>query len=222
MSEDIPKEQQTAYQRWEMVSFGDDRPSVLEEKVAQQAELTLKQLLEVEAIKKAAHIAGHAEGFIKGKQDGLTAGNSIIEEEIERLRKIAIKFEATVEDIEARAAQDILELALDIARAMLKTALVIQPNIVLSVIKTALHTLPILQNPTITVHPGDAPHIREGLAKMSILKSTWEVLEDETIERGGCKVDTVSNQIDLTLQKRWQQINNALRQDTDWLPNVSE
>ncbi len=48
-------------------------------------------------------------------------------------------------------------------------------------------------------------------------KAGWRVIDDPTIERGGCKVDTASNQIDATVASRWQRLSLALGKDIDWI-----
>ncbi|HEX8787220.1 MAG TPA: FliH/SctL family protein, partial [Telluria sp.] len=40
---------------------------------------------------------------------------------------------------------------------------------------------------------------------------------DEDMARGGCRVDTASNQIDAQIASRWQRLAHALGKDLDWL-----
>ena len=48
-------------------------------------------------------------------------------------------------------------------------------------------------------------------------KGGWRVVEDPQVGRGGCKVDTASNQIDATAASRWQRLSHALGKEVDWL-----
>jgi len=48
-------------------------------------------------------------------------------------------------------------------------------------------------------------------------KGGWRVIEDAAVGRGGCKVDTASNQIDAQAASRWQRLTHALGKDLDWL-----
>jgi flagellar assembly protein FliH len=45
----------------------------------------------------------------------------------------------------------------------------------------------------------------------------WQLIEDSSIERGGCMVETPSNQIDATNGMRWKRISDALGQPSEWL-----
>ena len=43
------------------------------------------------------------------------------------------------------------------------------------------------------------------------------VVEDAAIGRGGCKVDTATNQIDAQAASRWARLTNALGKNIEWL-----
>ena len=45
----------------------------------------------------------------------------------------------------------------------------------------------------------------------------WRIVEDTQVTRGGCRVETASNQIDATAETRWQRIAAALGLDDTWL-----
>ena len=49
--------------------------------------------------------------------------------------------------------------------------------------------------------------------------SGFDVEEDIRMARGGCKVDTASNQIDAQAAARWQRLTHSLGQNIEWLGN---
>jgi len=69
---------------------------------------------------------------------------------------------------------------------------------------------------TITLHPDDAALVREQLAD-TLAAGGWRVIEDATITRGGCRLNTLASELDATVERRWQRITTALGQDTPWL-----
>ena len=83
---DTPKELQSAYQRWEMASFGDNRPSVVARNAPPPPAAPLPPELippteeEIAAIRAAAHADGEEMGFEAGSNagyiDGLEKGRS--------------------------------------------------------------------------------------------------------------------------------------------------
>ncbi len=75
-----------------------------------------------------------------------------------------------------------------------------------------------LQQPAILMlNPLDAEIVRNAIGE-ELDKGGWRVVEDAQIGRGGCKVDTASNQIDAQAASRWQRLTNALgKNDVEWL-----
>ena len=58
--------------------------------------------------------------------------------------------------------------------------------------------------------------VREGIGE-ELDKGGWRLVEDASVGRGGCKIDTASNQIDAQAATRWARLTQALGKDLDWL-----
>ena len=212
MSETLPKEQQSAYQRWEMASFNEERPGAR----ASQASTAVSEA-ELEAIRAQAYAEGHALGLAQGHAAGLDIGRVESAQEMLHLQQLAQGFGDEISRADEVMAQDMLELGLDLAKAMLKTALEVRPELVLPVVAEAIRYLPSLQQPALLfLHPADAKLAREFIGE-ELAKSGWRITEDTHLERGGCRVETPSNQIDGSMQSRWQRIAAALGRNADWL-----
>lgn len=162
-----------------------------------------------EQARQEGYQAGHAEGYAHGQQKAA--------EEAQRLHALAGAFAAEVNQADALISQQLLDLALDLARAILKTALAVQPELVLPIVREAVRYLPSLQQPArLALHPDDAALVTEKIGA-ELEKAGWQITLDAHLERGGCRVDTASNQIDATLPTRWQRLTAALGKETDWL-----
>jgi len=246
----IPKESQTAYQRWEMTSFGDERPSAVAQRQAAldaaaatrarqqpapaapapsaapaQPSIPLPTLEEIEAIRDGAHQEGYVEGHAQGMQaghdagyqDGLEQGRAEAADEVARLKEIAGNFADAVTQADEAIANDVLELALHLARNMVRTAFETKPEFIMPVVREAIDYLPTLQQPALLVlHPDDAQIVRGGMAQ-ELETGGWRIIEDDAVARGGCRVDTASNQIDAQIASRWQRLAHALGKDIEWL-----
>ena len=233
----LPKEQQTAYQRWEMTSFGDERPSVVaarkppEPEAPPEPEVDLPPPLEypteeeLDAIREQARAAayqeglasGHAAGHADGHADALALGQAANALELAHLRALAQEFGSALAEADQLIANEVLELALHLAKGMLKTALPVKPELILPIVREAIEYLPVLQQPALLMlNPEDAAVVRAGIGE-ELDKGGWRVVEDASVERGGCKIDTASNQIDAQASSRWQRLTHALGKDLDWL-----
>lgn len=247
----LPKEQQSAFQRWEMTSFGDERPSTVALRQAEQRERDAEQahydaeqrvqealqeqqeqlemgpplpppveyptVEELEGIREQARQEGYDEGHEAGHADAIEAGKLATAEELQQVRALALTFSTALQDADQLIANEVLDLALQLAKGMLKNALQVKPELILPIVRDAIEYLPVLQQPALLVlHPDDAAMVRAGIGE-ELDKGGWRVVEDAGVGRGGCKVDTATNQIDATAASRWQRLSHALGKEVDWL-----
>lgn len=223
----LPKEQQSAFQRWEMTSFGDERPSVVAARKPVVPMPTAEEVarIKVEARMKAmsegkqhGYSEGYAEGLAQGRAQALAEGHAQAAQELAFIKQLSGSFADAVTAADETIANDMLQLSLDLARAMLKTALAVQPELIIAVIRDAVDHLPSLQQPAqLHLHPDDLLLVQEHIGE-ELAHGGWRLLEDAQLERGGCHIDTASNHIDATLATRWQRLTLALGKDHGWLP----
>ncbi len=219
---DTPKELQSAYQRWEMNSFGDDRPSVVASRAAMAPpppppvpQGPTEE--ELDAIREQARLDGHEAGHGAGYADGLAIGRAEAAKELEHLQSIALEFSQALAAADETIAADVLDLALHLAKSMLRNALEIKPELVIPVVREAIEYLPVLQQPAVLMlNPADMPIVREAIGE-ELDKGGWRVVQDAAIARGGCKVDTATNQIDAQMATRWERLTHAMGKDVEWL-----
>lgn len=194
-SNSIPKEQLSAYQRWELNAFGDEAV----------------KLPTADAIQRIQQQA-YQEGFAAGIKDGRAEGQAIAQQ----MQALMTELNQSMQQFEMEMAQEIMDIALDIARQMVRSTLEVNPEIVLAVVREAIESLPqVNQNPTLVLHPKDAKLVREMLAH-EYQESTWRVVDDPLMEQGGCRVETGTTEIDANIERRWQRIVTALGSDAPW------
>jgi len=216
----IPKEQQSAYERWEMASFSDldhrgrgmvagGQPKKKEAPSPNAADIALV----FEATRKDAYNKGMQEGFAAG----MAQAKELAQAEREQFLTLMNAFSHALESSDEQIAEDVLSLALDIAKSMLKIKLNVDEKVLLPVVLDAIHYLPQIQRPArILVHHDDMHLLRAHMAD-EIANDHWQIHEDSSIERGGCLVETGANQVDATNATRWKRITEALAQNNDWL-----
>jgi flagellar assembly protein FliH len=214
----IPKEQQTAYQRWEMSSFAEANQtnasnSPVNHKKKEDAAASAKIAQIFESVRKEAYTKGMQEGFAVG----MAQAKEYALQEKQNFLILTAAFAEALKVADQKIEENLLELALDIAKAMLKTKLNVDHEAILPVVRDAMHYLPHVQKPArILVHHDDAQTLRQHLGE-ELSEQVWLIQEDNNIERGGCLVETGANQIDATNSVRWKRIGDALGQSNDWL-----
>ncbi|TFW29613.1 flagellar assembly protein FliH [Massilia horti] len=208
-----------------MTSFDTARPSAAPEPIEPPPPpapvVHLPTQAEVDAIRETARqqgfAEGHAEGHAAGYAEGQRAGANEAQEQLAHLQGVASAFGQAVAAADETIAGEVLDLALHLARAMLRTAFEVKPELIIPVVREAIEYLPALQQPALLMlHPEDADIVRNGIGE-ELDKGGWRVVPDPAIARGGCKIDTATNQIDAQAQVRWQRLAHSLGKNVEWL-----
>lgn len=169
---------------------------------------------------KEIYAKAYKEGYFRGEREARESGLILIEQETAALKltlhKLATSFKQTIEQHGDRTAEDMLNLALELAKTMVKTQIEIKPDAVMPVIKHVIAMLPTLQKPVrLTVHPDDAVLVSQELG-VSFDGIEFTIVEDIRIDRGGCQVETESNVIDASNARRWKLLVEALGCSNNW------
>ena len=209
----IRKEDQPVCQPWEISSF--EVPS----RPATHADSAVKlpTIEQITAIQEQARQEGRAMGHAEGRAEGLAEGRREAEIETARLHSLADNFAQELDKADETISQQVLDLAIEISRAMLKSAFTIRPELVIPVIKDAVRYLPALQQPAMLyLSPSDFEMVKNRIGD-ELTKLGWQLTDDVDLESGGCRVETANNQIDASLPTRWQRVTAALGKDSAWL-----
>ncbi len=195
----ISADARTAYERWELpdVQSPGVRRSCVETMDASVVKpLTAEQL---EQIRQEAQ----REGFESGRKEGLAAGQKEVRAAVQRLNQIINAFTAPLQDVDEVVEQELVTLALAIARQIIRRELKSDPGQVVAVVREALAALPAAtRRVSIHLHPDDAVLVRENLTAGAGEESNWRIVEDALLTRGGCRISAEHSQIDATVEKR--------------------
>lgn len=164
------------------------------------------------------------EGYESGRSEGLAAGLSEAQKNGKQLARelgLAIsRFDAGVAELEHTVADELLALALEIARKITHQTVKVQPDIILNVIHEALRQLPLL-HATVHLHPEDAALVREH-SDEQLIRAGHRVLDDPHLERGDVVIEAGGTNLDARLATRWQRVIAALDQDASWLTDAEQ
>jgi flagellar assembly protein FliH len=155
--------------------------------------------------------AGLAEGRKQGHTEGLATGLAAATAHAERLRALTRSFPDALRRAEGELAETVLSLALDVARQVVHRTLVAQPEWVLPLVRDLLNTEPALRGePRLLLHPEDVALVKNSLGR-EIEDAGWQVRADDSLARGGCRVQSANGELDGTLPTRWKRVTSALR-----------
>lgn len=160
---------------------------------------------------------GYQEGYSKGHQEGRQRGESEIEEELAHIRRVFGNLDDQLHELDQQVAQNLLTLAIDLAKKMTKQAIAMRPESILPVVQDAVRQLPGMMQPRrLVLHPDDAGIVRQYLSEQ-LLQDNWEIFEDDQITQNGCRIEAGGSEIDASVETRWRRILAAIGQKNDWI-----
>ena len=196
-----PKERLTAYQRWELDSF--DAPKT----AAKAAILPTAEQLE------RLHQQAREEGYAAGQREGSARTAA----EAQRLRQIAAALAEESRSFDQQVAQELLQLALAVAKQIVQQSLRLRPEAILALVSRLLEQMSASRRRAcVILHPEDAALVRAGLGER-LANQGWEIIENAEVSRGGCRVESADCEIDATLERRWQRVAGALGGEHAWV-----
>ncbi|EAR20652.1 flagellar assembly protein FliH [Nitrococcus mobilis] len=143
---------------------------------------------------------GHAAGFREGHEAGFAQGQAEASELVRRMGELLDGLAQPATELDDAAEQELVHLVLCLAQQIIRRELQIQPGEIVSVIREAIALLPLsARKVKVQVHPDDAIFIRETLGEGEMV---WQLVDDPSITRGGCLVNTARSRVDATLEHR--------------------
>jgi len=208
----IPKENLTAWQRWELGGFDQNKaaPAAPQKKAAAASHLPTAE--DVERIHRDAHKqgydAGYEEGTARARMEAL------------RLHTLVEQLEAALGEFDQQVAEELLGLSLEVARQVLRQTIAARPTAILDVVREALAQLP-HQHAAVYLHPEDASLVRSYLGDQ-LAHLGHRILEEPGIARGGLRMEAGGSHLDASVEMRWKRVIEGMGATGEWVEPAPE
>lgn len=190
----------SAFERWEGIEAA---PALAAPEPAEVEKRRLDEAM------RLAREAGYAAGREQAREES--------EREVRRLRELAESFGAALDSLDFRLSDQVLNLALDVAKQVVAGELAVRPERILDVVNVALRQMvESTREARLLLHPDDAALVRP-LLDEALDRSRLRIVEDARLLRGGCLLETAQGDLDATLQARWRQVVAVLGSNRNWL-----
>ncbi|HED19702.1 MAG TPA: flagellar assembly protein FliH [Gammaproteobacteria bacterium] len=144
----------------------------------------------------------HREGYQQGLQEGREKGGEELLNQARHLEQIIKVLDKPLEDLDDSIEQQLAQLAMLVARQLVRRELKADPQQVVGVVRDALAALPVAaRDVQLALNPEDAGIVREALS-LHEGEQAIRIVEDPVQSRGGCRVVTRTSQIDATVETR--------------------
>jgi flagellar assembly protein FliH len=191
----------TAFEQWEVVELAASASEGAPPAEDPEAELA--------RLREAARAEGYSEGLAAGRVEG--------EQACGRMKQLVESFGNTLDNLDFRLADMVLELALDVARQVVAGELAARPERILDVVNLALKQMAeSSREARLLLNPDDATLVRPHLDQV-LDKNRLRIVEDVRIVRGGCLIETSQGDLDASLPARWRAVVQVLGSNLNWI-----
>jgi flagellar assembly protein FliH len=148
-----------------------------------------------------------------GRDSGFAEGKAEVERLIERTRTVLERAQDKRVEILAETEQEIIDLVLLIARKVIKVISENQRNVIISNVVQALRKVKGRGNIIIRVNMADVKlstdHIKDFIKLVEGAKSI-QVVEDSTVDQGGCIIETDFGEIDARISSQLAELESKI------------
>lgn len=190
---------------------------------------------EIEAIRDSAYqeglANGHKEGFEKGQAEGLSQGieegkeqghkegletgqleaKTQIDEQLGIMQSLIEQIHTPLAQINEEVKKELILLAVNLAKAVINVEIQQNEQVLLNAIEAGLKALPTQESTYhIELHPSDIELVQQHFSSQTIAENNWQIVENGELKRGGCKILTNNNAVDVSIAKRCENIFTPL------------
>ncbi|MCW8174023.1 FliH/SctL family protein [Verminephrobacter aporrectodeae] len=178
-----------------------------------------------QALLQQACADAHAAGLAQGQEQTASEWQHRLDEYIvhqghaaaERLQGVLQALDASLLDMQRRMAQQLLALACDIAREVLRQELSVNPEALHPVVREALGMLVAEGRPaSVRLNPADMQGLTQPLRAALATPQQVQWMADAAVPPGGCLVECAGSVVDGSVEKRWQRALAALGIESPW------
>ncbi len=145
------------------------------------------------------------QAFREGEAAGAQKASARIDPVLARLAQTVEHIAALGSKVRRQAEEDVVKLALAIARRVLYRELSIDPEAILGLVKAALGRLDAREIQRLRVSPADAELLRRRVN----LPAAIEIVADTSLERGAAIFETVRGHLDASVQTQLAEIERG-------------
>lgn len=193
----------TAWERWELANFDGEATPQPTDATAEPATIDQEEL---DRIREEARQQGYDAGYASGRARA--------QAEAERLAGTVASLDQAMAELDQQVADELLALATEIARQVVRGEITARPEIIVKVVQEALGQLP-HQHATVFLHPDDAALVRSHVGD-TLSHAGHRLLEDARLGPGDCVLESGSSQTDATLATRWRRVIETLGLNSAW------
>jgi flagellar assembly protein FliH len=164
-----------------------------------------------QAKEKALFIEKEAyeKGFAQGEKDGLELGQRRLETTIQQFRNVFIEIERQRKDLYRAYEREMLQLVFSLSKRVLHRELQVHEDVIIAVLREAFQYVVDRKKVIVHLHPIDYQYLLTHPERVPFPLNDGggvKVIEDPSMTRGGCFLETSFGQVDATIEGQFDEI----------------
>lgn len=153
-------------------------------------------------------------GYQDGYRDGLVAldafKQSFARQNSAQVARWLESFDARMQDIERDMSATLADLAVQLARQVVRSELHTHPALIAEVASDAVNALVMTaRHISIRLHPDDIAWVEDGSGEVLAAREV-RLIADSRVAAGGCLIESDTNALDMSIEQRWQRAAASL------------
>lgn len=190
---------------------------------------------DIEAIRASAYqeglLSGHQEGFEKGQTEGLAQGlesgkaqgqlegaeagkseaKENIDAQMQTLQSLCEQINEPLAQINDDVKKELLILAVSLAKAVINVEVEQNDKVLLKALDEGIAALPAQEKSyQLELHPDDIAIVHEHFDQETLKEKNWSIKHNHELTRGGCKILTSNNAVDVSIARRCENVFTQL------------
>ncbi len=176
-------------------------------------ELEARALKEVRERALQIEKEAYEKGFEQGEKDGRELGFKRLEVVLHQLEKVLAEMEQQKREFFKRAEREVLGLMLAIGKRIFRQASFVQEETIVAVLKEAFQYVTDREKILVRLNPMDYQYLLAHPDQVPSLfdeKGGVRMVEDPSITRGGCLLDSSFGEVDATFESQFDEMVSLL------------
>lgn len=198
MSAVMSRDKLLPFERWLPPEVGE--PVAVEPTPEPAQQPTLRDLESIEQqAREEGYAAGHAQGTAEAQQ--------ILQERMQRLDALLESAARPLRSMDELVELELTRLAMTVARQVIAHELRTAPDLVVEAVRQAALALPSASgNLRVRLHPDDLALLRS----LDMVESHWQLLPDNSLQRGDCLLESERSRLDARIETRLAAVVDAV------------
>lgn len=199
MSAVMNRDDWKAFERWLPPEVGETAaPEPAPVETVQQPTVRDLEALEEQA-REEGYAAGHAQGMAEARD--------VLQERMQRLDALLESAARPLRSMDELVELELARLAMTVARQVLAHELRTAPDLVVEAVRQAALALPSATgNLSVRLHPDDLALLRS----LDMVESHWQLLPDNSLQRGDCLLESERSRLDARVETRLAAVVDAV------------